>query len=837
MKILKHIIIAFLALGITFLIISALPYLHLEKYNLQAESIKSYIAGNHLYQPDLNHDGQHETIHHYAKNTAFQSIDIIKNNALIDVLTFDKNEKFISQAIHFADLNRNNIAEWVFITANENQALLNIVEFDLEKSIFTRIEKVAVDSINFYNNEWDVINFDIIMDGNDVFFDLQAGYSVQPRNIYRYTDNTGRLTSSKKSSIVNTSLELLKYNGKRFLLAAKVSASGNTISPADSLHMSRSTNPDTLLLLDAKKKRVYRYGDFASYILLYTDQLDFAFEPISFYGWTNNTSTGLVRRNGAPLIVALTTSKTSLATIQNITLCNLQGEIVAQIPAKQDYQKIFTDGNMIVLKSQNALHLLNNQLVEMKTVNNITVASGFADIDKDGLNEFVAARQNSLLVFTHDFSHQTEYKLNYEPSSYFHPLDIITYVKDGKTYFQFHSNLFTYVFSYTKNRLAFFKYLIYFSLFAALYALIWLLAQLNIRRLEKEKLHLEAIVADRTKELQSKNVELMEQKEEITAQAELLNQQNEHLEKLGSFKESLTQTLIHDLKNPLNVIVNFSDTKNPGIFQNVEKALKTIHQSGKQLINLVVNILDVEKHEHTLMKINAVDCNIFELSSNAVSDIGYMADEKNISILNKIEPDVTVLVDKEIIERIFVNLLTNAIKYTPVNGMIVLMGFKNLSGFVHVEVSDPGQGIPADKIHLVFEKFGQISEKKSGKIRSTGLGLTFCKMAIEAHGGEIGVDSETGRGTTFWFTVPASETKIIHKPSEEVKPSQQTIKAAIPQEMKARIREIPMYQVTDICEILDTFESNDEHIENWKKQLKNAIFTANKELYNKLING
>jgi len=90
-------------------------------------------------------------------------------------------------------------------------------------------------------------------------------------------------------------------------------------------------------------------------------------------------------------------------------------------------------------------------------------------------------------------------------------------------------------------------------------------------------------------------------------------------------------------------------------------------------------------------------------------------------------------------------------------GNINLSGFKpglaDLSGFVKIEISDTGQGIPADQLHKVFDKFGQVSAKKSGKTRSTGLGLTFCKMAVEAHGGEIGVESEMGKGTTIWFTL------------------------------------------------------------------------------------
>jgi len=109
--------------------------------------------------------------------------------------------------------------------------------------------------------------------------------------------------------------------------------------------------------------------------------------------------------------------------------------------------------------------------------------------------------------------------------------------------------------------------------------------------------------------------------------------------------------------------------------------------------------------------------------------------------------------DPGLIRRVIGNLLGNALKFTPASGSITITASSD-GRTARVEVADTGPGIPADFLDRVFDKFSQASEGRSRKRYSTGLGLTFCKLAIEAHGGTIGVTSEVGVGTQFWFELP-----------------------------------------------------------------------------------
>jgi len=330
---------------------------------------------------------------------------------------------------------------------------------------------------------------------------------------------------------------------------------------------------------------------------------------------------------------------------------------------------------------------------------------------------------------------------------------------------------------------------------------------------------------------------LAEQKEEIETQAEELKTTNEKLIELDEFKQGMTGMIVHDLKNPLNGIINVSDTDSP------KNQILQTKQAGKQMLNMVLNILDVQKYEEHRMTIDKTSVSLHELSKTAINDVAFLAARKNITIQNDIIPDTSVKADSEIIERVFVNLLTNAIKFTPNNGMITLRAIKTLEGVMQIEVSDTGEGITSDKLHLVFTKFGQVAAKKSGGIRSTGLGLTFCKMAVEAHGQEMGVQSEHGKGTRFWFTLETSDnsehenhtvTETMHTKTDYQLTSAEKQSLA---SFVAQLKNIEIYRMFDILKLMKKIDDGgSENISRWKQDIQNATSSGNKEKYNELLN-
>jgi signal transduction histidine kinase len=368
--------------------------------------------------------------------------------------------------------------------------------------------------------------------------------------------------------------------------------------------------------------------------------------------------------------------------------------------------------------------------------------------------------------------------------------------------------------------------------------LIQLIVKHYTRRLISQRNHLEQVVKERTLEIAQQKEEILAQNKEINKTLEIVNRQKEELHatnnrliELDQFKEGMTGMIVHDLKNPLNSILNSNN-------------IQRIKLAGKQMLNMVLNILDVQKFEDAKMHLNIQNHSAYEIAQNASNDVLMLILEKNITFENIIPIQIVIKADAEILERVFVNILTNAVKYTPNNGKITISspeGFKNPEGFVRLAISDTGQGISADKIHLVFEKFGQVEAKKSGSVRSTGLGLTFCKLAIEAHGGSIGVESELNKGTTFWFTIPRGTENIIINPIEskdlkkKINLTEEEKQILLP--LLPELKELEFYEVSSIRSLLKNIDvSNKPELKLWVEEMQNALRAGNEEKYLELLN-
>jgi signal transduction histidine kinase/ligand-binding sensor domain-containing protein len=359
-------------------------------------------------------------------------------------------------------------------------------------------------------------------------------------------------------------------------------------------------------------------------------------------------------------------------------------------------------------------------------------------------------------------------------------------------------------------------------------AILYISMKLYGRVLQQQKISLETTVKERTSK--------------IAEQAKKLEASNEKLVELNKFKQDISSMIVHDLKNPINIIINTTDS-------NPTDQLKRIKQTGKQMLNLVMNILDVHKYEETRITLKVEENHLISIAKMAVENIIFLSDNKNIAIETRIKNNLCVEADLEMIERVFINILTNAIKYTPNNGSILIdaeleTNIKIKNSYVKVSISDTGIGIASDKINSVFDKFGQVAAKDSGSVRSSGIGLTYCKMVVEAHGGQINVESEAEKGSRFWFTLPGYIDDINNKIDAPVLDefdhfescqlsltNQQLILESL-----IKLQNTDIYKISELYEIINCMDDSlNIDIKEWKKALIRSIDSGNEFLYNKLI--
>ncbi len=226
---------------------------------------------------------------------------------------------------------------------------------------------------------------------------------------------------------------------------------------------------------------------------------------------------------------------------------------------------------------------------------------------------------------------------------------------------------------------------------------------------------------------------------------------------LEGLRDGLTHMMVHDMRTPLQSIsasyeiaLGRTDCLSP-----IQIKFLILGQNAcAWLIEMVSTLLDVSRMEAGQMPVNAVPCDILEIARSVVASLQNLAQERNQTLRLSGVP-VTVPADRELIRRVLVNLVANAIKYSPENRSVAIE-VSPQDGGSRTTVADNGHGIPGKYHKMIFEKFGQVETMKEGQAYSTGLGLTFCKLAVEAHGGSIGLESEESKGSTFWFTLPAA---------------------------------------------------------------------------------
>lgn len=250
-------------------------------------------------------------------------------------------------------------------------------------------------------------------------------------------------------------------------------------------------------------------------------------------------------------------------------------------------------------------------------------------------------------------------------------------------------------------------------------------------------------------------------------------------------KNAFIANMSHEIRTPLNAIVGFSrlitETENAS---EQQEFLTIINSNSELLLQLINDILDFAKIESGELKYKFSNVDLKDICHGVyVSQSLKMTSDVALLFHGDSLPSVRLQTDMQRVEQVLLNLLSNAIKFT--NQGFVSLSYKVEDDFVRVSVTDTGVGIAKDKQDAVFERFVKLDEFKQG----TGLGLSICRMIIERLGGEMGLKSELGRGSTFWFTLPLTDPTVPAFEEKEKGISSETISDALPGQFTILIAE------------------------------------------------
>lgn len=222
-------------------------------------------------------------------------------------------------------------------------------------------------------------------------------------------------------------------------------------------------------------------------------------------------------------------------------------------------------------------------------------------------------------------------------------------------------------------------------------------------------------------------------------------------------KQEFISTVSHELRTPLASMRGSLRLLSSGLFGELppeaNELIAVADRNAVRLIALINDILDLERLEHGKVKLHFSAQPLAHILARARESVQALAAQQKIQ-LNISPVDLTVVADGDRIVQVIVNLLSNAVKFSPA-GSAIQVSASEQNGWIEVRVTDQGRGIPAAYLDKVFERFRQVEASDDREKGGTGLGLAICKNIIEQHHGVIGVESVEGRGSTFWFRLPA----------------------------------------------------------------------------------
>lgn len=230
-------------------------------------------------------------------------------------------------------------------------------------------------------------------------------------------------------------------------------------------------------------------------------------------------------------------------------------------------------------------------------------------------------------------------------------------------------------------------------------------------------------------------------------------------ERLDRMRKEFVANVSHELRTPITTIKSYTETLLDGAVENKEYTmnfLKVIDSESERMTRLVKDLLQLSKLENNNMQWNMKQIDIYKVVSDCAYKMNISAKQKHQTIKFNGDIDTPVIMgDKDRIEQIIINILSNAIKYTPENGKIEI-GITSEQDKIIIKVADTGIGIPKEDLPRLFERFYRVDKARSRMLGGTGLGLSIAKQIVEAHNGSIKIQSEYGHGTQVFINLPVA---------------------------------------------------------------------------------
>ncbi len=231
------------------------------------------------------------------------------------------------------------------------------------------------------------------------------------------------------------------------------------------------------------------------------------------------------------------------------------------------------------------------------------------------------------------------------------------------------------------------------------------------------------------------------------------------IKQLENTRKEFVANVSHELRTPLSLIKGFVETLLEGAKNDPEtttRFLKTIEKHTDRLTFLIEDLLTISRLESGQIIMNLQPVDMGNEVQRVIDDLQARATDKQVALTNQVPAGLSVSADVDRLEQVLFNLIENAIKYGRSDGCVCIGGTSAVAGKVRVWVQDDGPGIPDEATERIFERFYRVDRARSRESGGTGLGLSIVKHIVQAHGGEVSVESEPGKGTTFAFTLPSA---------------------------------------------------------------------------------